>query len=63
MELGIPEEWVALVQKAGYNTVSDMKDVNPQKLHQDICGINKKYKLELTNPTVNEVTDWVNKLN
>lgn len=27
--------------KAGYNLVSDMKDVNPQKLHQDICGINK----------------------
>ena len=27
-----------------------MKEVNPQKLHMDICGINKKYKLELTNP-------------
>ena len=57
MELGIPEEWVAVIQKAGYNIVADMKDVNPQKLHMDICGINKKYKLELTNPTVNEVAD------
>ncbi|HAF84763.1 MAG TPA: lysine--tRNA ligase, partial [Bacteroides uniformis] len=46
-ELGIPEDWVAVIQKAGYNLVSDMKDVNPQKLHMDICGINKKYKLEL----------------
>ena len=43
-ELGIPEDWVAVIQKAGYNLVSDMKDVNPQKLHMDICGINKKYK-------------------
>ena len=39
-ELGIPEDWVAVIQKAGYNLVSDMKDVNPQKLHMDICGIN-----------------------
>lgn len=28
-ELGIPEDWVAVIQKAGYNLVSDMKDVNP----------------------------------
>ncbi len=61
-ELGIPEDWVAVIQKAGYNLVSDMKDVNPQKLHMDICGINKKYKLELTNPTVNEVADWVGRI-
>ena len=61
-ELGIPEDWVAVIQKAGYNLVSDMKDVNPQKRHRDICGINKKYKLELANPTVNEVADWVGRI-
>lgn len=63
VELGISEEWVPVIQKAGYNTVEEMKNVNPQKLHMDICGINKKYKLELSNPTVNDVTEWVNKLN
>ena len=56
--LGISEDWVPVIQKAGYNLVSDMKDVNPQKLHMDICGVNKKYKLELPNPTVAEVTEW-----
>ena len=61
-ELGIPEDWVAVIQKAGYNLVSDMKDVNPQKLHIDICGINKKNKLQLPNPTVNEVADWVGRI-
>lgn len=40
-ELGIPEDWVAVIQ-AGYNLVSDIEDVNPQKLHMDICGINKE---------------------
>ena len=62
VELGISEEWVPVIQKAGYNLVSDMKEVNPQKLHMDICGINKKYKLGLTNPSVDQVAEWINKI-
>jgi lysyl-tRNA synthetase, class II len=62
MELGIPEDWVPAIQKAGYNMVEDMKGVNPQKLHMEICGVNKKYKLELSSPTVNDVAEWINKL-
>ena len=61
-ELGIPEEWVPVIQKAGYNLVSDMTGINPQKLHMDICGINKKYKLELTAPTVKDVEAWIEKI-
>ena len=60
--LGIPEEWVPLIQKAGYNLVSDMKDVNPQKLQMDICGVNKKYKLGLANPSVDEIAAWISKI-
>lgn len=62
MEIGIPESWVPLVQKAGYLLVEDLKDINPQKVHQDICGINKKYKLELVNPTVDEVAKWIEQI-
>ena len=62
VELGISEEWVPVIQKAGYNLVNDMKEVNPQKLHMDICGINKKYKLGLTNPSVDEVAGWISKI-
>ena len=61
-ELGIPADWVPVIQKAGYNLVSDMKDVNPQKLHMDICGLNKKYKLELANPSVADVQAWIEKI-
>lgn len=57
--LGIPEEWVELVQKAGYTQVSNLLDVNPNKLHQEICGLNKKLKLGLNNPTSEEVKTWV----
>lgn len=62
VELGVPEEWVPVLQKAGYNLVTDMKEVNPQKLHQDICGLNKKFKLNLTNPTVDQVAGWISKI-
>ena len=62
VELGIAEEWVPVIQKAGYNLVSAMKEVNPQKLHMDICGINKKYKLGLTNPSVDQVAEWISKI-
>ena len=57
--IGIPAEWVAPIQKAGYLTVADMADVNPAKLHQEICGVNKKYKLNLPNPSVDNVTEWI----
>ena len=62
VELGIAEEWVPVIQKAGYNLVANMQGVNPQKVHMDICGINKKYKLDLKNPTVDEVTAWIEKI-
>ena len=63
VELGIAEEWVPVIQKAGYKLVADMQGVNPQKVHMDICGVNKKYKLELKNPTVDEVAAWIEKIN
>lgn len=61
-EIGIPEEWVEIFQKAGYTKVADLKDVNPNKLHQEICGLNKKLKKELKNPTIDEVKSWIEKL-
>jgi lysyl-tRNA synthetase class 2 len=59
MALGIPESWVEVVQKAGITMVADLKGLNPNKFHQDICGINKKNKLELTNPSKEDVAEWI----
>jgi lysyl-tRNA synthetase class 2 len=59
MALGIPEAWVEVIQKAGIILVADLKGLNPNKFHQDICGINKKNKLELTNPSKEEVATWI----
>lgn len=58
-ELGIPAEWVAPLQNAGYLTVDSLDGANPGKVHQEICGLNKKFKLGLTNPSVDNVAAWI----
>ena len=57
--IGVPEEWVAPLQKAGYLTVESLAGANAGKVHQDICGLNTKYKLELTNPALDSVAAWI----
>ena len=61
--IGVPEEWVEVIQKAGYLTVESMKDANPGKLMQEICGLNKKYKLELKNPSNDDIATWIENAN
>lgn len=62
IELGIPAEWAEVIMKTGILTVDALKGLNPNKFHQDICGYNKKHKLELKNPTKEEVEAWVKSL-
>ena len=61
--IGVPEEWVPVFNKCGYYLVTDIKDVNPQKLQQDACGVNKKYKLGYENPKVDEFAKWIEAVN
>ena len=58
VECGIDEALVPVLQKAGYNLVTDLKDVNPQKVQQQIGEIIKKYKLDIQKPSVQYITDW-----
>ena len=57
--VGVPAEWVTAVQKAGYLTVEALGGASAGKLHQELCGLNKKYKLELKNPVIDEVKEWI----
>ena len=58
--VGIPEEWVAPIQKAGFLTVAALGELEkPGKLFQDLLDINKKYKLGYKVPVVDEVKKWV----
>ena len=60
--IGVPEEWVPVLHKAGYNLVNDLKGGNAQKIQMEIGGINKKFKRGYTLPSVNDVAAWIEKL-
>lgn len=60
VEKGIPEEWAKILFKAGFNSLKQLKEANPGKLHQILCGWNKKHKLELQNPSPEQVKEWIN---
>ncbi len=58
--VGVPEEWVAPLHKLGVLTIAQLAATQSAgKLQQDLCGLNKKFKLELANPAVDEVKAWV----
>ena len=59
VEAGIPEEWVAPIQKMGYITVESFRNTAANgggKLFNDLCGFNKKNKLGLGTA---EVKAWI----
>lgn len=59
IEMGIEEEWAKVLIKAGFNSVSQLKQTSAGKLHQILCGLNKKHKLGLKNPTVEQIEQWI----
>ncbi len=58
IEAGIPDEWVNIVQAQGFKTVESLSGAKAGKLHQDLCGYNKKNKLGLKNPSLDDVKKW-----
>jgi lysyl-tRNA synthetase class 2 len=60
-EIGVAEEWVPVLRKAGFNLTSNIKDEKAQGLQQKIGDIVKKYKLEMTKPSVDEIAAWIEK--
>ena len=60
-EIGVPGQWVAVFRKAGYNLISDIKDVKAQALQMNVCGINKKYKLGYEQPKVEQFQEWIDR--
>ena len=58
-EIGVPEEWVPVLRKIGFNLVQNIKDEKPQGLQQKIGDIVKKFKLDMQKPSVDEVAKWI----
>ena len=62
-EIGVSEEWVPVLRKAGFNMVQNIKDEKAQGLQQKIGEIVKKYKLDMQKPSVDEIQAWIEKVN
>ena len=57
--VGVEKDWVPALQKAGYVTVDTLKEANPNKVRQELCELNKKYKLGLENPSAEQIAEWI----
>jgi len=57
--VGVRSELIPILQKMGIQSVAQMKEIKPSKLFNDVCGMRKKLKLEITNPTMQEVEGWL----
>ena len=56
--IGVPAEWVPVIQKMGYITVDSLKKLSAGKFFNDLCGFNKKNKLGLKTPSMEDVKSW-----
>jgi lysyl-tRNA synthetase class 2 len=56
---GIREELIPVLQKLGITSKAQMKELKASKLFNDVCGMRKKMKLEVSNPTLEEVESWL----
>ena len=55
---GVPAEWVPVIRKMNINTIEELKAANPNKVFNDLGGMRKKLKLELTMPSKEAVEAW-----
>ena len=60
-EIGVPEEWVYVLRKCGFNLIQNIKEEKAQGLQQKLGEINKKYKLGYDKPSVDEIQRWIDK--
>ncbi len=64
IELGVAEDLIPVLQKLNLIQKENFKELQANKLHQDVCGMRKKLKLkDVKNPTKEEVEAWLEKVN
>ncbi|HMG92312.1 MAG TPA: lysine--tRNA ligase [Chryseolinea sp.] len=57
--IGVRKELVPILQKMGITSIVQLKEMKASKLFNDVCGLRKKMKLEVPNPTIEEVEGWL----
>ena len=60
--IGVPEHWIQHIRKAGFNTLTALKEANINKLFNDLNGLRKKNKLDIPAMNLAELTEWISKI-
>ncbi|MCR5198032.1 MAG: lysine--tRNA ligase [Prevotella sp.] len=58
-EIGVAEDWVYVLRKAGFHLIQDIKEEKAQGLQQKIGDIIKKFKHGYEKPSLDEVQAWI----
>ena len=56
--IGVPSEWIPVLQKMGFMTIQALKEANPNKVFNDLGGMRKKLKLDISIPQKDDVMKW-----
>jgi lysyl-tRNA synthetase, class II len=56
--IGVPVEWIPVLQKMGFMTIQSIKEANPNKVFNDLGGMRKKLKLDISIPSKDDVMKW-----
>lgn len=59
IELGVPAEWIPVIRKAGFSTIENLRNANPNKLINDLSGLRKKMKLNIAALKIEDVKSWL----
>ncbi|WP_158858761.1 lysine--tRNA ligase [Lunatibacter salilacus] len=59
MSLGIAAGLIPVLRDLNIHTLEQLKHQNASKFFNDICGRRKKLKLDVANPTKEEVESWI----
>jgi len=58
ISIGIPAEWIPVLNNMGFKSVEELKAGNPNKVFNDLGGMRKKMKLEIVMPSKESVMEW-----
>lgn len=59
LDAGVRADLIPVIQKLGIQSLAQMKEMKASKLFNDVCGTRKKMKLEIPNPTLQDVEGWL----
>ena len=60
--IGVPEDEVYVLRKAGFNLLTDVCGQKAQGVQQKLGEVHKKYKLDFEKPTVADIEAWIGKV-